>query len=86
MDFEILFLFYSAFAQAESESISMNIKLGYKAKMKCSASCGILTVMTLLGENKQFKFIDSPKEEWLLDTINYYMNKDKEKEMSEKRK
>lgn len=34
MDSEMFLTFYSAFAQAESESISQNIKLGLKAKMK----------------------------------------------------
>ena len=34
MDSEMFLTFYSAFAQAESESISQNIKLGIKAKMK----------------------------------------------------
>lgn len=40
MDSEMFLTFYSAFAQAESESISMNIKLGYKAKMKRGEACG----------------------------------------------
>lgn len=40
----------------------------------------------LLGKNKHFKFIDSPKEEWLLGTINYYLNKYKEEVVLEKRK
>ena len=40
MDSEMFLTFYSAFAQADSESISMNIKLGYKAKMKRGEACG----------------------------------------------
>ena len=40
MESEMFLTFYSAFAQAESESISMNIKLGYKAKMKRGEACG----------------------------------------------
>lgn len=34
MDSEMFLTFYSAFAQAESESISQNVKMGIKAKMK----------------------------------------------------
>ena len=41
MDSEMILTFYSAFTQAESESISMNIKLGYKAKMKRGEACSI---------------------------------------------
>ena len=40
MDSEMFLTFYSAFAQGESESISMNIKLGNKAKMKRGEPCG----------------------------------------------
>ena len=34
LDSEMFLNLYSAFAQAESESTSMNVKLGLKAKMK----------------------------------------------------
>ena len=34
LDSEMFLTLYSAFAQAESESTSMNVKLGLKAKMK----------------------------------------------------
>ena len=40
LDSEMLLTLYSAFAQAKSESISLNIKLGYKAKMKRGEVCG----------------------------------------------
>ena len=40
MDSEMFLTLYSAFAQAESESTSMNVILGYKAKMKRGEPCG----------------------------------------------
>lgn len=42
MDSEMFLTLYSAFAQAESESTSMNVKLGYKAKMKRGEPCGTI--------------------------------------------
>ena len=43
MDSEMFLTLYSAFAQAESESTSMNVKLGYKAKMKRGEPCGTIS-------------------------------------------
>lgn len=40
MDSEMFLTLYSAFAQAESESTSMNVKMGYQAKMKRGEPCG----------------------------------------------
>lgn len=40
MDSEMFLTLYSAFAQAESESTSMNVKMGYRAKMKRGEPCG----------------------------------------------
>ena len=40
MDSEMFLTLYSAFAQAESESTSMNVKLGLRAKMKRGEACG----------------------------------------------
>ena len=50
LDSEIFLTFYSAFAQGESESISQNVKLGLKAKMKRGEYVGF---MDLIGINKQ---------------------------------
>lgn len=43
MDSEMFLTLYSAFAQAESESTSQNVKLGYKAKMKRGEPCGSIS-------------------------------------------
>ena len=40
LDSEMFLTLYSAFAQAESESISQNVKMGFKAKMKRGEPCG----------------------------------------------
>ena len=40
LDSELFLTLYSAFAQGESESISSNVKLGIKAKMKRGEYCG----------------------------------------------
>ena len=40
MDSEMFLTLYSAFAQAESESTSQNVKMGYRAKMKRGEPCG----------------------------------------------
>lgn len=40
MDSEMFLTLYSAFAQAESESTSQNVRMGYRAKMKRGEPCG----------------------------------------------
>lgn len=40
MDSEMFLTLYSAFAQAESESTSLNVRMGYQAKMKRGEACG----------------------------------------------
>lgn len=40
LDSELFLTLYSAFAQSESESTSMNVKMGLKAKMKRGEYCG----------------------------------------------
>jgi hypothetical protein len=40
MDSEMFLTLYSAFAQAESESTSQNVKMGYREKMKRGEPCG----------------------------------------------
>lgn len=42
LDSEMFLTLYSAFAQAESESISMNVKMGFRAKMKRGEACGTI--------------------------------------------
>lgn len=42
MDSEMFLTLYSAFAQAESESTSQNVKMGYRAKMKRGEPCGLI--------------------------------------------
>ncbi len=40
LDSEMFLTLYSAFAQGESESISQNVKMGFRAKMKRGEPCG----------------------------------------------
>jgi len=52
MDSEMFLTFYSAFAQAESESISQNVKMGIKAKMKRGEVVGCCSFYGYYWDNK----------------------------------
>lgn len=49
MDSEMFLTLYSAFAQAESESTSQNVRMGYRAKMKRGSHVVLSLAMVLIG-------------------------------------
>lgn len=75
MDSEMFLTFYSAFAQAESESISQNIKLGLKAKMKRGEMTNGAAPYGYIWnkQNKQLE-IDEKQAEVVREIFNLYCN------------
>ena len=62
MDSEMFLTLYSAFAQAESESTSMNVKLGYRAKMKRGEPVGNPNCFGYIWDRNEKKLIINPEE------------------------
>lgn len=62
MDSEMFLTLYSAFAQAESESTSMNVKLGYKAKMKRGEPCGSIACYGFVWDKNAKELLINDKE------------------------
>ena len=62
LDSEMFLTFYSAFAQGESESISQNVKLGLKAKMKRGEYIGFAECYGF-NWNKQTKELEINEEQ-----------------------
>lgn len=74
MDSEMFLTLYSAFAQAESESTSMNVKLGYKAKMKRGEPCGTISCYGYIWDKKEKELIINEKEAKVVKKIfDYYI-------------
>lgn len=57
MDSEMFLTFYSAFAQAESESISQNVKMGIKAKMKRGEVVGCCSFYGYFWDNETKNYV-----------------------------
>lgn len=57
LDSEMFLTLYSAFAQAESESTSQNVKLGLKAKMKRGEAVGFYGCYGLHWDKKEKKYV-----------------------------
>lgn len=62
MDSEMFLTLYSAFAQAESESTSMNVKMGYRAKMKRGEPCGSIQCYGYIWDKNNKELIINEKE------------------------
>lgn len=62
MDSEMFLTLYSAFAQAESESTSMNVKLGYRAKMKRGEPCGSIQCYGYIWDKNKKELIINEEE------------------------
>ena len=74
MDSEMFLTLYSAFAQAESESTSMNVKLGYRAKMKRGEPCGSINCYGYLWDKNTKELIINEKEAEVVKKIfKYYL-------------
>lgn len=77
MDSEMFLTLYSAFAQAESESTSMNVKLGYKAKMKRGEPCGSIACYGFDWDKNTKEMTINEKEAKIVKKIfNLYLNGD----------
>ena len=75
MDSEMFLTLYSAFAQAESESTSMNVKLGYRAKMKRGEPVGQAACYGYIWDTMNKKLIINEEEANIIRMIfNYYIN------------
>ena len=61
MDSEMFLTLYSAFAQAESESTSMNVKMGYRAKMKRGEPVGGAKCYGYIWDKNEKKLIVDPE-------------------------
>jgi len=74
MNSEMFLTLYSAFAQAESESTSMNVKMGYRAKMKRGEPCGSIACYAI-DYNKFTKeiTINGEKAEVVRKIFKYYL-------------
>jgi len=74
MNSEMFLTLYSAFAQAESESTSMNVKMGYRAKMKRGEPCGSIACFGLVYDkyNKEIS-IDEEKAKVVRKIFDYYL-------------
>ena len=74
LDSEMFLTLYSAFAQAESESISMNVKMGMKAKMKRGEMNGIARIYGYVW-NKETKELEINEEqaEIVRQVFNWYI-------------
>ena len=75
LDSEMFLTLYSAFAQAESESLSMNVKLGLKAKMKRGEFVGNVKCYGYdwIKETKELK-INEEQAEVVRQIFNWYIN------------
>ena len=62
MDSEMFLTLYSAFAQAESESTSMNVKMGYRAKMKRGEPCGSISCYGYIWDKNNKELLINEKE------------------------
>lgn len=77
MDSEMFLTLYSAFAQAESESTSMNVKLGYRAKMKRGEPCGSISCYGYNYDKNTKELTINEKEAKVVKKIfKYYLNGD----------
>ena len=75
MDSEMFLTLYSAFAQAESESTSMNVKLGYRAKMKRGEPVGQAACYGYIWDTVNKKLIINEEEANIIRMIfNYYIS------------
>ena len=75
LDSEMFLTLYSAFAQAESESLSMNVKLGLKAKMKRGEFVGNVKCYGYdwIKETKKLK-INEEQAEVVRQIFNWYVD------------
>lgn len=75
LDSEMFLTLYSAFAQAESESLSMNVKVGLKAKMKRGEFVGNVKCYGYdwIKETKELK-INEEQAEVVRQIFNWYVN------------
>ena len=74
MDSEMFLTLYSAFAQAESESTSMNVKLGCRAKMKRGEPVGKASCYGYTWDNTNKEYIINEKEADVVKKIfKYYL-------------
>ena len=77
MDSEMFLTLYSAFAQAESESTSMNVKMGYRAKMKRGEPCGSISCYGYNWDKNTKELSINEKEAKVVKKIfKYYINGD----------
>jgi len=75
MDSEMFLTLYSAFAQAESESTSMNVKMGYRAKMKKGEPCGSISCYGYTWDKDTKELSINEKEANVVKKIfKYYVN------------
>lgn len=75
LDSEMFSTLYSAFDQAESESLSMNVKVGLKAKMKRGELVGNVKCYGYdwIKETKELK-INEEQAEVVRQIFNWYVN------------
>lgn len=74
MDSEMFLTLYSAFAQAESESTSMNVKMGYRAKMKRGEPCGSIACYGYIWDKNTQELSINEKEANIVKKIfKYYI-------------
>ena len=74
MDSEMFLTLYSAFAQAESESTSQNVKMGYRAKMKRGEPCGQANCFGYIWDKENKKLVINNDEAKIVKKIfKYYL-------------
>ena len=77
MDSEMFLTLYSAFAQAESESTSQNVKMGYRAKMKRGEPCGSIACYGFdWDKNTKELSINEKQAKVIKKIFNYYLSGD----------
>ena len=75
LDSEMFLTLYSAFAQAESESTSMNVKMGLKAKMKRGEAVGSYGCYALHWDKIKKKYVINEEEKAVVQRIfNMYIS------------
>ncbi len=75
MDSEMFLTLYSAFAQAESESTSQNVRMGYRAKMKRGEPCGKIACYGFIWDKVKKEIIINEKEAKVVRKVfNYYIS------------
>lgn len=62
LDSKMFLTLYSAFAQAESESTSMNVKMGYRAKMKRGEAVGRIGYFGFMWDKDKKEITINEKE------------------------